>query len=159
MSESIAMTTLLVHAASTSAMTGLIWFVQVVHYPLMSRVGIDEFIIYERDHMQRTTWIVAPLMLFELITAIAIALQPMMSAESAWVSPVIAWTGLALVGVIWASTLFQQVPCHRRLSEGFDVMSWRRLVRTNWVRTAAWSARSCLALQMLIIMLSGSSAP
>ena len=30
---------LLVHAASTLFMAGVIWFVQVVHYPLMASVG------------------------------------------------------------------------------------------------------------------------
>ena len=32
---------LLLHAAATLFMTGLIWFVQVVHYPLFARVGED----------------------------------------------------------------------------------------------------------------------
>ncbi|MCA9295371.1 MAG: hypothetical protein KC983_02620 [Phycisphaerales bacterium] len=140
------------HLIATVMMTGLIWFVQVVHYPLMSRVGTGGFIVYERDHMQRTTWVVAPLMLVELITALMLAAQPMVMTGAAWVSPVLAWTGMALVGVIWASTALLQVPCHRRLAQGFDPASWRRLVRTNWMRTAAWSARSCLALQMLIVM-------
>lgn len=30
---------LLVHAAATWAMVGLVWFVQVVHYPLFAQVG------------------------------------------------------------------------------------------------------------------------
>ena len=42
--------------------------------------------------------------------------------------------------IIWLSTMVLQVPCHRRLETGFDAAVARRLVRTNWVRTFAWTA-------------------
>jgi hypothetical protein len=135
---------LLVHALATVAMTGLIWFVQVVHYPLMRRVGDGEFIAYERLHMQRTTWVVGPLMLVEAVTAAAIA-----AVAPAGVARVLAWTGLALVAWIWFSTAALQVPCHQRLQRGFDQATLERLVSTNWSRTVAWSARSVLALVLL----------
>ena len=51
---------LLIHAGATLYMTGLIWFVQVVHYPLMARVGEDGFAEYEKHHQRLTTWVVAP---------------------------------------------------------------------------------------------------
>ena len=54
---------LLIQAAATLAMVGLIWFVQIVHYPLMAQVGRDSFAHYEASHTARTTWVVAPLML------------------------------------------------------------------------------------------------
>ena len=38
---------------------------------------------------------------------------------------------------------------HRLLAAGFDVPAWRLLVATNWLRTAAWSARGALALAMI----------
>lgn len=45
---------LVVHAATTLFMVGVIWFVQIVHYPLCSRVGGAAFAGYERDHVRRT---------------------------------------------------------------------------------------------------------
>lgn len=60
---------ILFNAASTLMMTGVIWFVQVVHYPLFAEVGRAEFAQYEASHSGLTTLIVAPLMLVELITA------------------------------------------------------------------------------------------
>lgn len=132
------------HALATMAMTGLIWFVQVVHYPLMRRVGAVEFALYEQHHLQRTTWVVAPLMLLEAITAVVIA-----ATAPAGVFGVLSWTGLALLAWIWFSTAFLQVPCHRRLRSGFDEAALARLVATNWSRTAAWSVRSMLALTLL----------
>ena len=51
---------LLAHAAATLYMVGLIWFVQVVHSPLFSRVGADGFVPYAAAHGVLTTWVVGP---------------------------------------------------------------------------------------------------
>ena len=40
------------------------------------------------------------------------------------------------------------MPLHGRLAQGFDAVAHRRLVSTNWVRTAGWSVRGLLALLM-----------
>jgi sterol desaturase/sphingolipid hydroxylase (fatty acid hydroxylase superfamily) len=61
--------------AATWFMVGLIWFVQVVHYPLFAAVPAGEpFAAYHRQHVRRTTWVVAPVMLVELVTAVALLL-------------------------------------------------------------------------------------
>ncbi len=127
------------HMFSTLAMVGLIWFVQVVHYPLFDRVGRDGFPAYESLHQARTTMVVAPLMLTEAITAILLVwLQP----ES--IQAMLAWAGLLLVGLIWACTFFWQVPTHERLAKAYDSATHGKLVRSNWVRTGAWTARGLL---------------
>lgn len=127
----------LAHSTSTIAMCAVIWFVQLVHYPLFARVGAGEFKRYEQEHVRRITWIVAPLMLIELAASVwLVARAP----------TVIHIFGLGLVGVIWLSTLLLQVPLHGQLSEGFDEATVRRLVRSNWVRTIAWSMRLGLVL-------------
>ena len=135
---------LLAHAAATVAMAGLIWFVQVVHYPLFGAVGAERFGAYESAHRRLTTRVVAPLMLAELATAAALPFRAGV-ARPEWVP----WAGLALLGVVWASTWFVQVPLHETLSAGFDAGAHRRLVRSNWVRTAAWTARAALALWLV----------
>lgn len=58
------------------------------------------------------------------------------------------WLHLAgtLVLAIWVSTFVVQVPLHGRLVRGFEISVHRRLVRTNWLRTAVWSVRGVLAL-------------
>lgn len=35
-----------VHLAATFYMVGVIWFVQIVHYPLLEKVGTDRFSTY-----------------------------------------------------------------------------------------------------------------
>lgn len=134
---------LLLHAAATLAMTGVIWFVQVVHYPLFPSAAIGDFAGFARSHQTRTSWLVVPLMAAELGTAVALA------ATSPEPTRALALWGLALLATIWLSTALIQVPLHRSLSLGFDSAVARQLVRTNWIRTAAWSARSVLALALL----------
>lgn len=143
MNESILITILLVHAASTCAMTGLIWFVQVVHYPLMARVGAEGYSLYQHAHMSRTTWVVAPLMLTELGSAAL--LIPMLGPASYPITI----SGLALVVLIWVSTAALQVPAHKGLTQGFAERAHRRLVASNWLRTIMWSVRGVLACVLI----------
>lgn len=133
-----------VHAGATLSMVGLIWFVQVVHYPLYLRVGEDAFHGYHQEHMARTTAVVAPLMLTELGTAAWLVLG---NGPVGWLS----WTGLGLVVVVWLSTAAIQIPQHRRLERGFDAAVARSLVRGNWIRTVAWTLRGALAVALLAI--------
>ncbi|MCR9244635.1 MAG: hypothetical protein NXI31_06355 [bacterium] len=132
----------LTHGFATIAMTGVIWFVQVVHYPLFAAVGTERFVAFEASHVRRTTWVVAPLMLAELVTAAALAVAPATRG-------LVPWSGIALLAIAWLSTAFLQVPLHRRLERGFDSDTARRLVATNWIRTVAWTARAAVALALL----------
>jgi hypothetical protein len=55
---------------------------------------------------------------------------------------------LVMVGVIWFVQIvhFVQVRLHSRLADGFDAAIHRRLVQSNWLRTAAWTGRGILVL-------------
>lgn len=139
---------LLAHVAATLFMTGVIWIVQVVHYPLFAKVGAAGFAAYEADHARLIITIVFPAMTIELLTAIGLVW-----ARPSAVPAVLVWTGLALVGVIWLSTAFLQVPMHSVLSSGFEADAHRRLVTTNWIRTVAWTLRSGVVLAMLVPLL------
>lgn len=133
-------TVLLVNTAATLFMTGLIWFVQIVHYPLFGAVGQDGFASYEQSHGRLTTFVVGPPMLVEAATAVLlVALRPH------WTT----YLGLALLAAVWISTAFLQVPAHNVLGSGFDATVHSRLVTTNWIRTFAWTARAVLCLALL----------
>jgi len=132
------------HAAVTAWMTGVAWFVALVHYPLMADVGPDLFPPYEKRHQQRTTWLVAPLMTAEAGLAAWLLVFPPPGIPP-WQSAL----GAALVAAIWLSTFLVQVPLHARLERGFDAALHRRLVVSHWWRTAGWTARSLLALSWL----------
>lgn len=130
------------HAAATLYMVGLIWFVQLVHYPLMARVGAEGFVAYQKLHTRWTTLAVGPAMLAEAATAALL----LFLAETVDYPATLAWAGFALVLVVWGSTAALQVPCHHALERGFDPAVHRRLVRSNWLRTVAWSARGVIVV-------------
>ena len=127
--------------AATTCMTGVIWFVQVVHYPLMDRVGAESFQRYHAGHTNLTGRVVLIPMVVELLT-------------SAWLvfdrprgfSPNLAILGLILAASTWAITFFLSVPAHHHLGQGFDPRWHRSLVATNVSRALAWSVHSVLLL-------------
>ena len=57
--------------------------------------------------------------------------------------------GLALVLIIWVSTVFIQSPIHGKLMYAFDANLANKLVLTNWVRTGLWTVRGVLVLWMI----------
>ncbi len=137
-----AMPVLLIHVAATLFMVGLIWFVQVVHYPLAGQVGEASFAAYQAAHMARTSWVVGPPMLTELACVGLLVFSP-----PAGVPVWSVWLGAGLLAVVWGSTALLQVPAHSALLEGSGSVA--HLVATNWIRTVAWSLRGLLALAMV----------
>jgi len=137
---------LLVHLVATLMMAGVIWVIQLVHYPLFEQVGIDQMQSYAQSHSRRITWIVFPLMLAELACAVFI-LSRFRSTEFF----MLALFGLALVGIIWLSTALIQVPLHNKLVQGgYDLETIRSLVKGNWIRTISWTLRVPIALWLLV---------
>jgi hypothetical protein len=133
----------LLQIVTTLLMTGIIWFVQIVHYPLFARVGVDSFAQYEALHATRTGWVVGPLMCIEFATALLLLLDRF---RPSFVTPVSAWTGAVLLLILWLATGLIQVPLHNRLGAGYDAATIAQLVATNWIRTVAWTLRSALVL-------------
>lgn len=138
------MTIAVLHAIATWFMIGLIWFVQVVHYPLMGRLGPEAASGYAAAHQRRVSLVVGPMMLLEAITALALLADPPLAHGR-----VLPGLGLALLLFIWASTAMLQMPLHGRLLAGPDQRAQRRLVATNWVRTLLWTARGVVAALLL----------
>lgn len=142
---------LIAHAAVTWYMVGLVWFVQVTHYPLFVAVGREGWVDYARRHQTRTTLVVAPPMLAEICcTALIIA-------GYAPAAPGLAWSGAVLLLIVWISTFGVQVPIHTRLAARYDAALVRTLVATNWVRTFAWTARAVIAGLMLADAAEGAA--
>jgi len=133
--------------AATFMMSGLIWFVQIVHYPLFLKIGEADFISYELDHKRYTSWIVGPLMLVEGIAAISILIWRDSGLSIFW-----SLLGLFILGFIHLSTILIQVPKHRELSSKFDPKIIQALVKSNWIRTFGWSARSIVATIILMVV-------
>ncbi len=139
MSVSLPRAALLLQLGTTLPLVGLIWFVQIVAYPLFARVGADAFPAYHEAHARLITFVVAPLMVLELAGALAgaVTVDPAMPHGAAWL-------GAALVVIVWLVTFFGSVPQHAALTRGFDEHVHAALVATNWFRTAVWTLRGSL---------------
>ena len=135
------MTIFLTHLFFTIFNTGLIWTIQLVHYPLFLKVGQDHFVNYEHDHTTKISYLVIPTMITELATGIFLAFS----------NGITSIYGLLflLLSLVWVSTFLLQVPLHNALNYAYDTEKIRRLIKTNWIRTLAWTIRSILLLGIL----------
>lgn len=132
-----------VQLACCLLMTGLIWLVQLVHYPSFHFVHPQRFQEFHLHHSSRITFIVAPLMGLELVTAMLLAYER--DNSYAW------WLNLLGVALIWGCTAFLSVPLHNQLANGYDYDKVNALVVTNWARTLIWSVRSIWLLVLVAL--------
>jgi hypothetical protein len=148
---------LVVHAVSTCFMAGVIWIIQVVHYPLFGMVGRDGFAAYERAHAARITPVVGSAMLLEAACTglLLLALGELAARGIPRWMPI---AGAVLLACIWLSTFALQVPLHGQLAQGFDDSAHQALVRGNWIRTAGWTLRGGLAAWMLVLWMQAPAA-
>ena len=127
-----------VNFISTSIMVGVIWVIQLLHYPSFHFINDQKYIEFQHFHMQRISIIVIPAMLTELASALLLAYF----FESSLTIIL-----LALVLGIWGITFIFFTNMHQKLTNGYDRSIFDSLVKINWSRTALWSLR-------LIILLS-----
>ena len=132
---------LLVQLSTTLPLVGVIWMVQVVAYPLFARVGAAEFARYHEAHARLITFVVGPLMVGELGASMVSVFRPHAAMPRG-----AALGGVVLALLTWGFTMFLSVPKHDLLGHGFDARAHELLVLTNWLRTAAWTARGALLL-------------
>ena len=137
-------TFLLANLAATLVMVGVIWFVQVVHYPLLAVVPPESASTVALDHQRRTGWVVALPMAVEGVSTLAL-LWRVPEPVPSWMP----WLGAVLLAVALGCTVLLSVPRHARMAENPDARVGRELVLTNWPRTVAWSARGVLCLVMV----------
>jgi hypothetical protein len=126
---------LVTNLAVTLFLTGLVWELQVVQFPLMLRAGGLDFPDYVTHQRRRNTLLMAPVMLIELVTG-------------GWVlaDDRDAFPAALLILIIWTVTFASIVPIHSKLVRGYDQRLLRTLIRRNWIRTVCWSLRSAILL-------------
>lgn len=132
----------ILNIVTTAIMVGVIWTIQVIHYPFFHRVDKQNFSLHMDKHREKISYIVVPVMLAELSSATGLVLT-----NTQFQFEFI--TGLIILLLIWVSTALIQVPSHSKLAKGYSQTEVQKLVRLNWIRTILWSAR--LALMVIIL--------
>lgn len=133
------LTILLANLLISSFLTGLIWLIQFVHYPLFKEIPQTVFSEYESKHQKLISPIVAPLMIFELLLSGWLFLTGIFQQY-----PVLTLIVASLNLIVFSSTIFIQAPLHRKLARQYDIKLISRLVKTNFIRTAGWTLKSIL---------------
>lgn len=144
------MVLLVVHLVAVWFLVGLIWVVQTLLYPGFAAVGDapDAPDARWRAHHDRHTRVMGRLVMGPwavqgATTAALLVVRP--AGVPFWLVALAGVWGLVTLGV----TVGVSVPCHRRLSAGFDAAVLDRLVTTNWWRTAAWTAGGVTSVALL----------
>ena len=139
---------LLANFVATCLMTGVIWFVQWVHYPLLAKVPVDRAVETAIDHQRRTGQVLAIPMAVEGFTTLGLLIIRPESVPIFW-----PWFGAVLLAVALGSTVFVSVPLHAKMATNPTADVGRRLVVTNWPRTIAWSLRAVACSVMILQVL------
>jgi hypothetical protein len=138
---------LIINLAIALIATGLIWTIQLVHYPSMKFIPEEKFTAYHNFHTQRISILAMPIMLIELFTSLGLFYQNGSSYNHIFT------INLILVILIWISTFLIQVPMHNTLSSAKNARVLNNLILSNWIRTILWTARSLLMVSYLSVNL------
>ena len=128
---------LLWHLIFTSIMTGVIWVIQIVHYPSFHFIEKEMYTAFQKFHMNKISIIVIPIMLAELITGLILFLDK--SSKSPFL--IISFVILVL---IWLITGVFFSKAHNELMTGYQELVVNQLVVMNWIRTLLWTLRLLL---------------
>ena len=130
---------LVISAAASWAMVGLIWMVQVVHYPMLAEFSASSPGTAAVVHQRRISWVVGPLMAAEGVTALILLVDRPATIErdERLGRSFVAGRGAALDRPRPGAT-------PQPIGAGHDRAVARRLISTNWVRTIAWTGRGVL---------------
>ena len=131
----------MIHLISTSLMVGIIWVIQVVHYPSFHFIGNSRYISFQKFHMERISYIVIPIMLVESISGFLLIYDEL--------NPILLISMVLLLS-IWMLTVFFFALVHQKLVSGYQVGMVAKLVKINWVRTLLWTLRLLLLIIYLI---------
>ena len=130
---------LFVHLIFTSVMNGVIWVIQIVHYPSFHFVEKELYTAFQKFHMNRISIIVIPIMLAELITGLLLLLDKSSKSSLLIISFVILILIWAITGVFFSKT-------HNKLIIGYQELVVNQLVVMNWIRTLLWTLRLLLLI-------------
>jgi len=138
-------TVVLLQALSTFLLTGLSWFVQVVHYPLFHWVPKNEFPKFHSAHVARTNILILVLLPIEVVTSAFTAYYGAPGLNHyEWI------LGFILTLSICICTAAVQMPIHAKLAQEKNDHLIRQLVLSHWIRTILWSAHSALLIRVSV---------
>ena len=134
---------LYIHLIFTSIMVGVIWVIQLVHYPSFHFIKPDIYTVFQKFHMEKISMIVMPIMIAELITVLLLLYNEGSKNTLIIIS-------FILLIIIWGITAVFFSGVHNKLITGYQETIVNNLVVMNWIRTLLWTIRLLLLFGFLI---------
>ncbi len=131
---------IVLHIVSTSIMVGVIWVMQLLHYPALLYVKNETFRQFQNFHMTKISIIVVPIMLIELVSGFIIYLQGERSFEFL--------ASFVLMIILWIMTGLIFTKFHSKLRKSKDIRIINKMIFLNWYRTLFWSMRLIIIFLM-----------
>ncbi len=128
---------------SSLIMVGLIWVIQLVHYPSFHFINEGRFSKFESFHAKRISLIVVPVMVIELISAFLLLVTNTRALSQ------ILYINMGIVLCLWLYTFFVSARIHQSLSYGYKKDQVILLVKSNWLRTILWTLKIPLLLPLI----------
>ncbi len=125
------------------ALVGLIWAIQLVHYPSFHFISHEKFKNYILFHGKRISCVVIPLMLTELGASLVFLFNSNSNFKALEV------LSMFFLIAIWVVTFTVSAPIHGKLLKGYNKKLVNKLVMTNWFRTVFWTIRSGILLYIV----------
>lgn len=133
---------LIIQLVACAWMTGIIWLIQLVHYPMFEAISETHFQGWMDRHTKTIGPIVGLPMLIEVASGLALLYWPSPKLPEFW-----AFVNIGLIALIFIATAMFSIPAHRQLAlTGKDSQVIQRLVSWNWIRTITWTLRLILLL-------------
>ena len=126
-----------VQLALTAYLVGLIWLIQLIHYPAFRSLAPERWRDFHQAHTAALGLLAGGPMILSLLIGCWLA----------WTAPSTRqFAVIGLEAVAWIATFVFSVPQHHRLASEPNAEAIERLIATNWIRTIAWSVKLCVLL-------------
>lgn len=128
-------------------MVGMIWTIQLVHYPLFADVGPDSYVAFQAEHVDRIGPFLLVPWLLEGLTLLGVLWLAFLGDRRDLRAPAV--FGAVAMAVVLVISGFWSAPAHGDLADGFDEAVHDRLMTANLVRSFAWTTCGVAATWVL----------
>lgn len=128
---------ILINLLLSTFMMGVIWVIQLVHYPSFRFIDRSNWARAHNNHVRGISLIVAPVMIAEIVCRFYLCFH---QTNVASISATI------LLIIIWLSTFNIQVPLHNKLEQAWTLDVVNQLINSNWIRTLLWTINTGILL-------------
>jgi hypothetical protein len=125
-----------IHLLATAILTGAIWVIQLIHYPVFNYIDKNCFKLFMKFHVRGILIFVLPFMLIEMISGTYLFIIGHNS--------ILFLFSLVILYLIWISTVLIFSNYHKKLQHDKDNDIINKLVKYNWLRTIGWTVRLIL---------------